>query len=130
MKNNKSKTLSVAIAMGFMVLTAYAIGYFFGGDTEFSTDKLNEATTPTDIITNITQNDNVPQIEMKPAPDNLDDGYDTVSIYEKVIPSVVCINVYGGDPLLANASGTGIINQHLQHVGNTLWDIPRLQRRH
>ena len=109
MKNNKSKTLSVAIAMGFMVLTAYAIGYFFGGDTEFSTDKLNEATTPTDIITNITQNDNVPQIEMKPAPDNLDDGYDTVSIYEKVIPSVVCINVYGGDPLLADASGTGII---------------------
>ena len=48
-------------------------------------------------------------IEIQPAPEITDGGYDTTYIYEMVNPSVVNITVYNNQSIAALGSGTGIV---------------------
>lgn len=66
-------------------------------------------------------------VDIHPVPENSDEGYETVDIYEKVIPSVVCINVYKSNSVSYSSSGTGIVmtddgyiitNAHVVDGGN------------
>ncbi len=52
---------------------------------------------------------NMPQIDLQPAPEYTDGGYETTEIFKKVNPSVVSINVYSGTSVSPVSSGTGII---------------------
>ncbi len=48
-------------------------------------------------------------IDIHPAPEITDGGYETTDIYEKVNPSVVNITVYSNQSIAALGSGTGIV---------------------
>lgn len=48
-------------------------------------------------------------IEIKPVPENNDDGYETSAIYKKVNPSVVSINIYSNASVSPVGAGTGIV---------------------
>jgi len=50
-----------------------------------------------------------PDVQLNPAPEYTDGGYETTEIFEKVNPSVVSINVYAGNSVSPVSSGTGIV---------------------
>jgi len=109
MSKKKKTTLSVIALMLAWLFIIGEAGYTLGGKSLTSGERFRIRQLIPGASEKLEANTTAPEIELKPAPENLDDGYETTEIYEKVIPSVVCIDVYSGTSISASSQGTGIV---------------------
>lgn len=110
----KKSKLPIISLVALLLVASLGGGFFAGkalsdGDTiggiaenfvEFAEERTspNGETAPTDSV-----------LDINPAPEITDGGYDTTRIYEMVNPSVVSITVYSNQSIAALGSGTGIV---------------------
>ena len=109
MKNKKTPLILVMVACLCLTLAG---GYYIGksGKDTGLFKRIDSLVSETDKDDNNTDSSfDSSMVEIQPVPENQDEGYDTTEIYEKVLPSVVCINTYTGNSVSPSASGTGIV---------------------
>ena len=109
MKNKKTPLILVMVACLCLTLAG---GYYIGksGKDTGLFKRIDSLVSETDKDGNNTDSSfDSSMVEIQPVPENQDEGYDTTEIYEKVLPSVVCINTYTGNSVSPSASGTGIV---------------------
>lgn len=109
MKNKKTPLILVMVACLCLTLAG---GYYIGksGKDTGLFKRIDSLVSETDKDDDNTDSSfDSSMVEIQPVPENQDEGYDTTEIYEKVLPSVVCINTYTGNSVSPSASGTGIV---------------------
>lgn len=113
MNNKKSKAplvLLMVTCMAVSLLAGMALSKNAYYKIPYSLQKYITGITKDKTRTPINpSNENSPIVEIRPVPETTDSGLETTDIYQKVIPSVVCINVYNGMSISASSSGTGIV---------------------
>ena len=108
MKSRKRRTAPVVILMLLGVLISLGAGLAVGRGGTGLANTIKDMMPSTEQSTPPVKGE-APNIELQPVPEYTDGGYDTTEIFEKVNPSVVSINVYGGTSVSPIGSGTGIV---------------------
>lgn len=107
MEKNKKKKWPLVVVMVAIICISLGAGVAIGKGGKVP-NSLKEIVSGNEQLSNTTGNKR-PEVELKPIPENKDDGYSTTRIFEKVDPSVVSINVYTGTSVSPASSGTGIV---------------------
>lgn len=108
MKNKKRGAGSVVVLMLLCVFISLGVGIAMGNSGSSLTESIKGVLPRIEDKAPEIKGE-APSIELQPVPEYTDGGYDTTEIFEKVNPSVVSINVYGGTSVSPIGSGTGIV---------------------
>ncbi len=108
MKNKKRGAGSVVVLMLVCIFISLGAGIAMGNSGSSLTESIKDVLPQVEDNTPVIKGE-APSIELQPVPEYTDGGYDTTEIFEKVNPSVVSINVYGGTSVSPIGSGTGIV---------------------
>ncbi len=108
MKNRKRGAAPVVILMLVCIAVSLGAGVAMGRSGTGLANSIRDMLPSTEQSAPAVKGE-APDVELKPVPEYTDGGYETTEIFEKVNPSVVSINVYGGTSVSPIGSGTGIV---------------------